>query len=857
MGAKAGKPKNTQPNHKIRIRLQMLCLAVALGTFGALMVASLAKPTYAVTPAAEHSHDEDAEHAAQDLAGTPISQIEAQTNANKAKIAKQQGAEPGAARAQKSAAGESTLSAAVSADPGVSGQWSSVIDTQVVPIFQAVLPNGKVLTWDSVGDKPVTDYPVQTTTRAMVWNPVDNTFKRVDVAGYNIFCAGFAHLSNGNILVAGGNKDDTQAGIVQTHIFNWQAETWSRGPDMAAGRWYPSVTETANGEEAILGGGPATPEVYQTNGTLRKLSNFNDAQYSGRLYPFMTSRPDGLLSLFGPYDKTYVLSTTGNGAIIGTGTRDGILRDYGSFAPFDIGKVLVVGGGNITEGGVGNVPTKTSQVLSTPLYGETTPSVAASGSLSVGRRQVNATILADGSVLASGGETRIGASAYVNLSAAATSAERWDPATGTWTVLASASRIRQYHSAAVLLPDGRVLTGGGGVCGDCVTVGYLEKNIEYFTPPYLYKKDGSGQLAARPVISNAPGTVAINTNFSVTSPQAASIRKVALVGLSDSTHDVNQGQRYVPLKFTASGTTLTVTGPPTGGTTPPGYYMLFIVDSAGVPSVAATVQVAKGANPVMGPIQNAASGRCVDIPYSSTTNATYMWTFDCNGGNAQAATRLDYDGSIRVLGRCIDVPNSNFVSGQRVWSYNCNGGNAQKWQFNTDGTIRLVAAPGLCLSPTSAANQSQLIIYTCDGGPLQKWSLQYVQPPRPRNSRVQNNGSGRCIDVPYSSTAQATYMWTFDCNGSNAQALTRYDYNSSIQVLGLCLDVSGGNFVSNQRVWTYTCNGTNAQKWQFNTDATIRPVAAPSFCLSPVSAANQSQLIIYTCDNGPLQKWNW
>ena len=160
--------------------------------------------------------------------------------------------------------------------------------------------------------------------------------------------------------------------------------------------------------------------------------------------------------------------------------------------------------------------------------------------------------------------TSAATSGLVDLNNAATAAERWDPATGQWTVLASASRIRQYHSTAVLLPDGRVMTGGGGICGICMNVGYLEKNIEYFTPPYLYKKDGTGQLAERPVISTAPTSVGVNTNFTISSAQAASITKVALVGLSDVTHGVDQGQSYVPLRFSASGTTLTVTGPPNG-----------------------------------------------------------------------------------------------------------------------------------------------------------------------------------------------------------------------------------------------------------------------------------------------------
>ena len=665
------------------------------------------KRVHELAPERVDSHDDGREHMAEDLVGTPMRVIEERTATNAARIQRETGRLPGLSRS----------SASVVADPGQSGSWSQVVDTPVVPVFEAVLPNGKVLIWDSVGDNAAESYPDHDFTRAMVWNPANDTYKRVDLQGSNIFCAGFAHLDNGNILVAGGNANAQLDGTVRTYTFNWQTDTWTRGKDMAAARWYPAVAETANGEEVIAGGGPATAEVYQTNGAIRALSGFTN--YNARLYAFMGSRPDAQLGLFGPFATGYTINTSGDGVVRATFTRDGITRDYGSFATYDIGKSVVVGGGNITEGGVANVPTRTAVVMnsSTGLV----PSVTPTGSLSTGRRQLNATLLADGSVLVTGGMTSAATSELVDLNNAATAAERWDPVTGQWKVLASASRIRQYHSTAVLLPDGRVMTGGGGVCSICMTVGYLEKNVEYFTPPYLYKKDGSGQRAARPVISTAPAGVGINTNFTISSAQAASIRKVALVGLGDVTHSVDQGQRYIPLKFSASGTTLTVTGPPNSGVAPPGYYMLFIVDAAGVPSVARIVRVAKGPNPVMSPVKTS-NGRCIDVPSASTAIRTYLQAYTCNNTKAQALTRLPNDSTLRVLGNCLDVPSRNFVNGQKVWTYTCNNTIAQTWQFRSDGTIRPAGKTTLCLAAASSASKAAILITTCNGNALQKWT---------------------------------------------------------------------------------------------------------------------------------------
>jgi hypothetical protein len=565
------------------------------GLVGLIISAGVSVPLATAHPGDE-KHD-DAAHAKEDLAGTPIEQIEKDTAAKAAKIKKATGETPGRLTEDQNVP-NAKLSAAAADDASQGGKWSPVINTDqgskvgVVPIFQAVLPNGKVLMWDSVGQSAPEQMPTNNFTRALVWNPSNNTYNRRDVSGYNIFCAGYTQLADGNILVAGGNKNAALDGIVQTHIFNWQTETWKRGPDMAAARWYPAVQALGNNEAVIVGGGTAIPEVYQPDGTLRRLSTASG--YSDRLYAFLTTRPDGQVQLLGPPGQMNTIDTSGTGAITATQTRDNIARTYGGFATYDVGtlssgqeyaKVLVAGGGDITEDGDSDVPTKTAKVVE--INGSNT-TVSSTASMSVGRRQHSLTILADGSVLATGGMSRA-TNANVDLTNPVLAAERWDPKTGNWTVLSSAARVRQYHSSATLLPDGRVLTGGGGVCASCVSAGYLQKNIEYFEPPYLFKN--STDRATRPEIDSAPDSATYGEDFTISTDEAGSIAKVGLVRLGAATHSQDQGQRYIPLNFKPSTGKLTATAPATSNIAPAGYYMLFITDSAGVPSVAKMIQL--------------------------------------------------------------------------------------------------------------------------------------------------------------------------------------------------------------------------------------------------------------------------
>ena len=348
----------------------------------------------------------------------------------------------------RSAHASQATATAVVADPGQVGQWGPVVDWPVVGIHVALLPNGKVLAWDSVGDKATETFPVHDFTRATVYDPITGSQTPATVdTGFNIFCAGFAHLFDGALFVAGGNKNAQLQGIIQTHLFYPANNDWSLGPNMAAGRWYPSVTPLTNGEMLITEGGPDIPEVRRTDGTLRSLGT---ASLNLPLYPWLDVAPDGRVFYTGPDQTLRALDTSGGGAWQTFGQRDAVNRGYGSHAVFDVGKTLVAGGGPSTKSAV---------VIDTS---GATPQVSSTSPMAFGRRQHNLTLLADGSVLATGGNST-GAS-LIDMNGGVYNAERWDPATGQWTTLAAQSVTRQYHSTALLLPDGRVLSSGGGIC---------------------------------------------------------------------------------------------------------------------------------------------------------------------------------------------------------------------------------------------------------------------------------------------------------------------------------------------------------------------------------------------------------
>jgi hypothetical protein len=267
----------------------------------------------------------------------------------------------------------------------------------------------------------------------------------------------------------------------------------------------------------------------------------------------------------GELQQSYYLSASGSGSWTYVGDRLYGKRDYGSAVMYEPGKILYVGGGRTTN---------TAEVID---LNQASPRWQWTGTMAYARRLLNATVLPDGTVLVTGGSS---GTAVNDETRPVYAAELWNPDTGTWTVLASNAVVRVKHSTALLLPDGRVVLAGGGE-----VVGATDhRDAEFFSPPYLFNQDGTP--AARPQISSAPGTTYYGQSFTVSTPDAASIAKVAWVRLGSVTHAFDQNQRYVPLAFTRTGTGVVVTPPASRNVAPPGHYMLFLLNADGVPSVA-------------------------------------------------------------------------------------------------------------------------------------------------------------------------------------------------------------------------------------------------------------------------------
>jgi hypothetical protein len=402
---------------------------------------------------------------------------------------------------------------------------------------------------------------------------------------------------------------------------------------MNAGRWYPTNTTLANGDVLVLSGAitssdtiNALPQVWQVaTSTWRDLTNANSADDGGKdLYPWIFLAPNGRVFKAGPERRSRYLDTSGLGTWSLQPRSFFGPRDEGTAVMYDVGKGLIAGGNK-------QLPTATAEVFD--LNGPT-PTWRKVASMAFARRFSTGTLLPDGTVLVTGGTSQANArydGKLWDLTKMVHAAELWNPVTETWTTLAAMQTPRSYHSTAVLLPDGRVLVGGSEAAPPLDKID--QRVFEIFSPPYLFK-------GPRPAITDAPTTVTYGETFIVETPQGTDIAKVNWIRLSSVTHAFNQNQRINHLSFTPTpdGEGLLVTAPANGNLAPPGHYMLFILNDAGVPSVAHTIQLC-----IPGPACMTPPVVAIDPPATTTVVSGTPMTFS---GEATDATDGDLTDSL-------------------------------------------------------------------------------------------------------------------------------------------------------------------------------------------------------------------
>jgi Domain of unknown function (DUF1929) len=313
-----------------------------------------------------------------------------------------------------------------------------------------------------------------------------------------------------------------------------------------------------------------TPELYDLKTkTWRLLSNATSTDFynPGWFYPRVYVSNNNILVQF-PRDSNeiWTLRPSGEGSLNLVGTVPGLpFHDWSTATMFDRFKVLIIQGG------------QNASVVD--ISNPSNPVSLATGSLREIRIWATAVALPNGEVLMVGG-----ASIEESLPHAVRYGEIWNPSTGQWRVVGAGEKSRLYHSAAILLPDATVLVGGGGPPGP-------ERNLnaELYEPPYLFAPDGS--YAIRPIIATM-GPPNYGRTMVITLTAAATIARVSLIRLGSVTHSFNMEERMLPLTFQQrTPTRLAVQLTNNRSAVPPGWYMVFVVNDAGVPSVARIVSL--------------------------------------------------------------------------------------------------------------------------------------------------------------------------------------------------------------------------------------------------------------------------
>ncbi|MCA1670821.1 MAG: DUF1929 domain-containing protein [Actinobacteria bacterium] len=513
-------------------------------------------------------------------------------------------------------------------DPELEGQWEPIeYRFHHLPVHVALLHTGKVLAFGGSCNDPEClhqPYPSE------LWDPEAGDITVIDQAlDGDVFCAGHCFLEDGRLLAAGGtfkyNKDLPKplnktplskllipfAGLEQTYLFDPVRETWTRGPDMRAGRWYPTLVTLGDGRAlAIAGFTKHCPWFFQNRvETFSPGAGWSKLAGAHRwlpLYPRLHVVPNasgGSVFYSGSYNTHYVypfqlkrfptlLLDIERGRWKKVGFPKEKKRREGTSVllplrpPDYSARVLLVGGGTDPKN---PQATASAEIID---FSDPKPEWHPICPMKNPRFFTYATLLPTGEVLVLGGQraatahehahdTRKGSVEELGIRDcdAVLEPELFDPRTNQWRPLPHMVCDRLYHANAILLPDGRVIAVGSNP-----DRGQDELRIEIYQPPYLFRGE-------RPEISECSGDVTRGSELRISSPHAREIDEVCLIRASATTHCLDTDQRYVGLQFRSEGDDVVwARVPEDPNISPPGYYLLFVLRRQ-VPSVGRFVRV--------------------------------------------------------------------------------------------------------------------------------------------------------------------------------------------------------------------------------------------------------------------------
>lgn len=502
-----------------------------------------------------------------------------------------------------------TLAAASTAPTSTVGQWSAPVSVPVAGITSVLLNTGNVLFW-SYDPTQYLNPSSSNNGLAYVWNPASQTGHSINPPS-NIWCGGQTILADGRVYSAGGNLryPDPNApagtqnweGALTEYTFNPGTEAWIQQPLMSVGRWYPTTTQLADNTVVIssgldqTGSGNVTQVIEQftpssdING-VGSIADVTTHDPTG-LYPFQYLTAAGQLSQIGPSSNNTFMVTPGTWAwsavpnmnVSHFGYGNGIIATDASVTPAT--QIIAIAGG---ENG-------TTAISNNEWFDVNNPSAGWRQFpqwLQV-RHNSNTVILPDGTLFTVGGSpdpTTYGSTPCPNNPSTTCPNPIYEselynkPAydtTGQWVQVAPNTLRAAYHSTAILLPDATVLLSEDDWDYPSGATHY----VQIYSPPYLFKG------GTRPSITSAPAQVTVGQTFSITT-STTKIASAVLVAPAAVTHANDMHQRFIKLKSSHGNTAkVNLTVPGSHSIVPPGYYLLFVLDSNGVPSVGKFIKV--------------------------------------------------------------------------------------------------------------------------------------------------------------------------------------------------------------------------------------------------------------------------